>query len=202
MKKISIIILMIFVLGTLSFTACNTESTDTKIDDYITNTVKKVEILDHKFSNYFLTYDEYLKELKDLFVNAFDENKHYERKYAEIDIRNFTDEELKNIREKYEKENKKDKIEVEISKIYSDGKYKYVFTKANIIQPYMPENKENITGIVITRKYTFVKENNDWKIQYIDQALYSNNISFEKMEYNKFNNELAEYITKFDPLEN
>ncbi|MGB9680523.1 MAG: hypothetical protein ACPL3A_11250 [Thermoanaerobacteraceae bacterium] len=193
---------MIFVLSTLLFTACNTESTGTKTDDYIINKVKKVEILDHKFSNYFLTYDEYLKELKDLFVNAFDENKHYERKYAEIDIRNFTDEELKNIREKYEKENKKDKIEVEISKIYSDGKYKYVFTKANIIQPYMPKNKENITGIVITRKYAFVKENNYWKLQYIDQALYSNNIEFEKMEYNKFNNELVQYITKFDPLEN
>ncbi|AAM23677.1 lipopolysaccharide export LptBFGC system permease protein LptF [Caldanaerobacter subterraneus subsp. tengcongensis MB4] len=201
MKKISII-LMIFVLSTLLFTACNTESTDTKTDDYIINTVKKVEILDHKFSNYFLTYEEYLKGLKDLFVNAFDENKHYERKYAEIDIRNFTDEQLKNIREKYIKENKEDKVEVEISKIYSDGKYKYVFTKANIIQPYMPKNKENITGIVITRKYAFVKENNDWKIQYIDQALYSNNIPFEKMEYNKFNNKLVQYITKFDPLEN
>jgi hypothetical protein len=156
-----VIILTIFILSTFLFAACNMESADTKNDEYIINTVKKVETLDHKFSNYFLTYEEYLKGLEGLFVKTFDENKHYERKYAEIDIKNFTDEQLKNIREKYIKENKEDKVEVEISKIYSDGKYKYVFTKANVIQPYMPENKENITGIVITRKYAFVKENNN-----------------------------------------
>lgn len=193
---------MTFILSVLLFTACNTENTYTKTDEYIINAVKKVETLDNKFSNYFLTYDEYLKGLNGLFVDTFDVNKHYDRRYIEskIDIKNFTDEQLKNIRDKNIKENKENKVEVEISKVYSDGKYKYVFTKANIIQPYMPKNNKNITGIVITRKYAFAKQNNEWKIQYIDQAFYSNNIAFEKMEYNKFNNKLVQYTIRFDPI--
>lgn len=195
---------MTFILSVLLFTACNTKNTDAKTDEYIINAVKKVETLDNKFSNYFLTYDEYLKGLNGLFVDTFDVNKHYDRRYIEskIDIKNFTDEQLKNIRDKNIKENKEDKVEVEISKVYSDGKYKYVFTKANIIQPYMPKNNKNITGIVITRKYAFAKQNNEWKIQYIDQAFYPNNIAFEKMENNKFNNKLVQYTIRFDPLVN
>jgi hypothetical protein len=193
---------MTFILSVLLFTACNTENTDTKTDEYIINAAKKVETLDNKFSNYFLTYDEYLRGLNGLFVDTFDVNKHYDRRYIEskIDIKNFTDEQLKTIRDKNIKENKEDKVEVEISKVYSDGKYKYLFTKANIIQPYVPKNNKNITGIVITRKYAFANQNNEWKIQYIDQALYSNNIAFEKMEYNKFNNKFVEYTDRFNPL--
>ena len=179
---------IIIVLLCLSLTSCsnNTEKS-------IINSVTKVEQLDHQFSNFQITYDEYMKEIKQFFINNYDESYHYNRRYVPepIDLKNLTksqlDEAREHIKEQYN-------ILVQISKPYKMDNEKYnVFTKSNITS-----NDSDIGGFIITRKYMLITENNEWKIMGIENSLSEENTPEDELKYTTVNNQKVEYIDSFE----
>ena len=179
---------IIIVLMCLSLTSCSNNTEKSIIDS-----VTKVEQLDHQFSNFQITYDEYIKEIKQFFINNYDENYHYNRKYVPepINLKNLTKSQLDRAREHIKD---RYKILVQISKPYKIYNEKYnVFTKSNIIS-----NDSDIGGFIITRKYTLIKENNEWKIMGIEKSLSKENTPEDELKYTTVNNQKVEYIDSFE----
>jgi hypothetical protein len=199
MKK-KLIVILIIILAFAIFIISNLFFKSTP-DKNIAETVKKVEILDHQFSNYYITYNNYISDLQSCFTSGFDESVHYERKYIPepINIKSATKEQLASMRKNSGVDNS---IIVEISKVYNDLKhdFKYVFTKSNITSTNV-RTGTLVDKLCITKRYLFVKENNSWKITSINQSLYSGNYPYESMKNIKSNNQNVQYVTSFNPLE-
>lgn len=177
---------------------------DVSVEDYekeqfikIIGVVKRVEELDHKFSNYYLTYQQYINELNELrsfFSEWADEENHYNRRYIPnpIDIRSYSQEQLDDIRNT---EKNPSKIQVELSKIHIQIDKIYIFTKATISQELSSQN------IVINRRYDIQKTGKKLKITSINSYIYDNKTEEEKIKYNKSDNEIVNYVYSFNPLE-
>ncbi len=163
----------------------------------IIGVVKRVEELDHKFSNYYLTYQQYINELNELrsfFSEWADEENHYNRRYIPnpIDIRSYSQEQLDDIRNT---EKNPSKIQVELSKIHNQIDKIYIFTKATISQELSSQN------IFINRRYDIQKTGKKLKITSINSYIYDNKTEEEKIKYNKSGNEIVNYVYSFNPLE-
>lgn len=201
-KYLFSIFILIFFIATVS--ACTIKNNQ---NEKLIDMVKRVETLDNKYSNFYLTNNVYLKELDSLFVSNFSVIQHSERRYMpdfaidfskslnilkEKNIAYLTDDELKEIRN-ITKDVKRD-IEVQISKVYDDGGYKYIFSKAKIVSKYNTAYRYKY----YTKEYTFAKENGQWKIQHIDNNFYLN--QSEEVKNTTFKNTNIEYIEKLNPL--
>lgn len=158
--------------------------------------VKQIEELDHRFSSYYLTYEKYIIELNKLnafFPDWINEESHYDRKYIPnpLDIRQYSQDQLDNIRETIENP---DKIEVEISKAYNYEGNIYIFTKSTLT------NNTAFSDVLINRRYDIGKVDGNLKIKNINIYIYDDRTEEKKIEYNKNNNVVVDYIHSFDPL--
>lgn len=178
-----IINIVLIVTTSLCLIGCN--STNKKIEE----SIMKAEILDKKFANFQISYDDYMNEIKNIYNSKYyTEDEHIKRTHPIIDINkeNYI---------KAQKQATKDAIrydaEIQISKVYNDkNNMKIVFTKVKII----PRNK-NLPIQHLTKKYYFSKENNEWKIIGKDAMCY-----YEKFDkpimYTTFDGKPIEYIQK------
>lgn len=165
----------------------------------IINVVKKIEELDHKFSNFLLTYDEYISELDKLdtfFADWIDDDSHYDRRYVPIiDMKKLNKDEINEIRNTTDTS---DEVKVEMSKVYSDEKNIYVFTKSTIKNDdsddvLVPDN-------IITRRYDIRNIDGTLKIITINMGIYDENTEENQIQFNKFNNQSVDYKYTFNPL--
>lgn len=195
-KYIGIFILSISVFLLIS---CNSQINfnESESNNDLIKAVKEIERLDHQFSNYFLSYDEYISSLKGLdikFNTSIDDEAHYNRKYVPepIDLKNLAKEQLYEL--KKTQENLCD-VKVEITKVFDYENKKYIFTKSTI------SRKDNsVPGFCITKRYRLSNNNGEYEIEYIDIGMYDIDTPEENLKYNKFNNELVEYREQFNLL--
>jgi len=169
------------ILGIVIAVSAISGGIDKKADLAVIESVKKVEAADHKFSNNFIDEKNYLASIKGLFVENYDENRNLERRY-QFSTASSGDHLIN--------------IEVEISKVYTKGEKKYVFTKAKVTKEISSYHEE----LVIARKYAFVKEKGEWKIAYIDVGIYSSETPLDKMAFTTFEGKTVEYVDRFNPL--
>lgn len=193
-----------FILIIISFSGCNSKT----VSKDCIEVVKMLERADYRFENFLFTAEEYnnnkYKEIVDsLVASTFEESSRYNRHYKPMfidyritaNIDELTDEALEEIRKV-----NKDSVLVEISGVYDSDKdnIKYVYTRAKIT------NENTFNGYInyITRRYMLIREDNQWKIAGIEQALYpmANNKKLEEMRLTKHNNQLVNYEYTFDPL--
>ncbi|WP_066499091.1 hypothetical protein [Abyssisolibacter fermentans] len=185
---ISIVILMsVFIIG-----CSNT-------NDKIGKSIKCVEILDNRFSNFQISYNDYMKEIIDIFSSRyFTEADHIKRNHGHAPDMN------KEIYTECYKLADKDVIrydcEIQISKVYDlKDDTKVVFTKTKLVY------KDKKLGIdYITKKYYLINEDNSWKIIGRDGKVYSEYANkFKKTSktlFETFNNKPIEYIQTVNPF--
>ncbi|MGB9780315.1 hypothetical protein [Caldanaerobacter sp.] len=169
------------ILGIVIAVSAISGGIDKKADLAVIDSVKRVETADNKFSNGLIDEKNYLASIKTLFVESYDESRNWERRYQFSEA--LTGDHLIN-------------IEVEISKVYTKGDKKYVFTRAKVTK----EASSYLEELIITKKYAFVKEKGEWKIFYIDVGIYSSDTSLDKMAFTTFEGKALEYVDKFNPL--
>lgn len=208
--KRNIIILFLLSFLFLFFIGCDFNNTD----DELLKEVKAIEELNNKYANWYLTADDYIKKVKEVakFTKEFYENRLYEGQlivtydpawflFPEainmVKGKNtvlFTDEELKKLRDIIKPA--KTEVEVQISKVYNEGGNKYIFSKGKAVTTY----KGYTVYEYYLRKYTFVKEEKEWRIKKIDTELDGGTHVQEKKV--TFRGEPVEFLIKFNPLEN
>ncbi|MGF7058142.1 hypothetical protein [Brassicibacter mesophilus] len=193
-KYIGLFLLSVSVFLLIS---CNSQTNfnESENNSNLIEAVKEIERLDHQFSNYFLSYDEYISSLKSLdikFNTSIDDEVHYNRKYVPepIDLKNLDKEQLYELRKT--QENLCD-VKVEITKVFDYENKKYIFTKSTI----SPEGN-SVPGFYITKRYRITNNNGEYEIEYIDIGMYDIDTPEENLKYNKFNNELVEYREQFN----
>lgn len=208
--KRNIIILSLLLFLFLFFTGCDFNDTN----EELLREVKAIEELSNKYANFYMTTDAYIEKAKEVakFTNEFYENKLYEGQLIimysprwdlfpeAIDMvkrKNtalFTEEQLKKLRNILKPA--KTEIEVQISKVYNEGGNKYIFSKGKVVTTYNGHFYYNY----YLRKYTFVKEEKEWKIKSIDTELYGED--YRKVAKVTFKGEPVEFLIKFNPLGN
>lgn len=175
--------------------SCTQSEVTSNNDEDLIEIVKKIEAIDHKFSNFYLTYDDYAKYINELAGNI-DIGSHYNRKYVPkpIDLKNMTENELSIARDN----NLQESVITEISDVLNFEYLKYIFTKSTVVPKDISENNN---GIIITKLYIFWNEDDNWTISSIDRMIYSSDFPDKDMKYNKFNNDIVKYSYYFKPLE-
>ncbi|WDV45490.1 hypothetical protein PV797_18625 [Clostridiaceae bacterium M8S5] len=193
MKRKSLVVLVVVVLTLLTFSGCSNK------DDVVTM-VERVENLNHELSIYNISYDEYMKEIKNYFNSEYTEKKLFNRiipgaigiteSKEEFDYKSY----YENERKQFFKNNfAKYEIKTKISKTYDlEEDIKNVFVKTELT--FEGTDDTNSINLVLTKKYVIVKENDKWKISrdYIDFHKKENP---KKLNYTTFNNEPVDYIT-------
>jgi len=160
--------------------------------------VKQIEEIDHKFSNYYLTYNQYIDEtekLSSLLADWIVEENHYNRNYipSPLDIRTYNQKQIDEIRNSLENPSN---IKVELSKVYKDGERIYIFTKSTI------DDGTSYPSFFINRRYDITQFDGELKITSININIYDDRIKEALIRYNTFNNERVEYVHSFEPLMN
>lgn len=186
MKKIYLPIIVIFAL--LLLTSCNT-----KFEDDMLNVVIDTEKLDHEFSNFQITYDEYIDKVQKYFTNNYEKKYHYNRRYVPdpIDLKSFTKTELEEAGKDLSNQSS---ISIQTSKPYKENEEKYyVFTKS-IIDFKDPKTE----GLIITRKYKLTKTDNMWKITELEQDMSGKETPEDKLKYTTKDNKKVKYIKTFN----
>ena len=201
LKKNVLVVVLIFIVLLISCT--NKETSSKNFDKDIIEIVKKVEVQDHKFSNFYLSPQEYIDSLNGLFADFFTKNMHFDRSYLphplELEIIDFSPEQIESVKKSREDMGNVLDITVQISKIYNDTdkEQKYVYTKSTMI------NNNDSTKNYMTRKYTFSKENGEWRIKVLQKAIFNDmeNTELNQAPYTTLGNEQIEYIYIINPLQ-
>lgn len=180
--------------------ACGPNSNDIIID-----TVKKVEVNEFKFNTFKINYDDYKKNTEEFMYDYYNKDNETFLAYAG---KEYKGKDLVGMPlDKYKELGDQRLIQffgsteikggsVEISKIYYDeeekDKIKYVFTKVSIVI--------GTSATTIYKKYTFLNEDNVWKISFIDYISKNDYELDEKLlrAYKNYNNEPVEYIETLD----
>lgn len=182
MKKIYLPTIIIIVLLLLS--SCNTKNQNDML-----NVVVDTEKIDHKFSNFKITYDEYIDNIQKYFTDNYNEEHHYNRRYVPdpTDLKNLNKSQLEEIRKNLSNQSN---ISVDISKPYSDNKEAYyVFTKSTV------DSKDTeMEKLIITRKYRLIKKDNMWKIMELEQSISGKETPEDNLKYTTKDNKKVEYI--------
>lgn len=190
-NKRNIIVLIIFLLITLSFGCSKTEN----INERLIENTKKIEEIDHKYSNYKMTYEEYEEEISSLTGKiSMDENDRRSYIFTLGGFKNFNKEEL----EIYSKHYPDVTVDFEISGVYDYLDIKYIYTKSEII-PIGDHDK--FDKLIITKRYVYVLEDEEWILANIEKKLYDGYVPFEEMELIKFQNEIVDYKERIHVLE-
>jgi hypothetical protein len=190
-KKRNIIILIILFFITLSFGCSKTENMN---EILIENTIK-IEEIDHKYSNFQMTYKEYEEEISSLTGKiSMDENHHRSYSSLPVEFKDYSKEEI----EIYSKHYPDVTVDFEISGVYDYLDIKYIYTKSEII-PIGDHDK--FDELIITKRYVYVLEDEEWILANIEKKLYDGYVPFEEMELIKFENEIVDYKERIHLLE-
>ncbi|ABY91946.1 MAG: hypothetical protein PWQ37_2821 [Candidatus Petromonas sp.] len=167
--------------------------------------VKAIEELSNKYANFYLSTDTYIEKVKEVakFADEFNEAELIITYRPKLELfpdainmvkrKNLallTEEQLKEIRNTLKPV--KTEIEVQISKVYDDGKNKYIFSKGKVVTTY----KGHFYYDYYLRKYTFINEGNEWKIMDINTQLYGRD--YKRMENVTYKNKPVEFVIKFN----
>jgi len=183
------IIIITLILTILIFTGC---SKTENIDETLIENTKMIEKIDHKYSNYKITYEEYEERISRLTGKiSMDEN--YHRSYT-TSSEGYSKEEL----EVYSKHYPDVTVDFEISGVYDYLDIKYIYTKSETI-PIGDHDK--FDALIITKRYVYVLEDEEWILANIEKKLYDGNVPFEEMELIKFENEIVDYKERIHVLE-
>jgi len=188
LKKRNIKVLIILFLITLSFGCSKAENINKPL---IENTMK-IEEIDHKYSNYKITYEEYEEEISGL-TGKISMDKNHHRSYTSSS-EGYSKEEL----EIYSKHYPDVTVDFEISGVYDYLDIKYIYTKSEII-PIGDHDK--FDELIITKRYVYVLEDEEWILANIEKKLYDGYVPFEEMELIKFENEIVDYKERIHVLE-
>jgi hypothetical protein len=205
MKKHGLLGIMLCICIVL--TSCTLK---TKEDDNtkIVNSVKQIEQYEYNLMSFQITYDEYKKNTKELMVSSYNkDNKvilgYNGKQYKGKDLIGMPLTELKEIGDKVFIEfygtTKIESCTVDISKVYYNEndsiKFRYVFAKEIL----KVGNKE----MNIYRKYSFLEENNTWKVTVIDEFSAMKDVKIDSRTlsmYTIYDNKPIEYAQTIDML--
>lgn len=185
-----------FILGSLiaavlvSFIGCNKDD----VNKQIVENTKIIESLDYKLSNYEITYEGYEKSIADL-TGKIEMEENLNRNFSSPNeiIKMLSEEDLS-----VRAENRGTySVDVEISNVYDYLDIKYVYTKAVIVPD---ENNEVGVELIETRRYVYVLEDDQWVLANIERRMYEKDVEIEDMEHVRFDNELVDYVERFNPL--
>jgi hypothetical protein len=183
------IIIITLILTILILTGCSKKE---NINETLIENTKRIEEIDHKYSNYKITYEEYEEEISGLTGKiSMDENHH--RSYTSSS-EGYSKEEL----EIYSKHYPDVTVDFEISGVYDYLDIKYIYTKSEII-PIGDHDK--FDELIITKRYVYVLEDEEWILANIEKKLYDGYVPFEEMELIKFENEIVDYKERIHVLE-
>ena len=166
---------------------------DPKADEKVLKIVKKIEIFDHSFSNYGILYNNYIDKVSGLFfegeVPTFNADKHLKLSYVSAgeEVKEYTEEQRKAA-----KEENKNQVSIEASKVFTEEgrNWKYVYTKATVVDPTKEEGKQTL---YIYRRYVLTAQDDDWKILSLDQFKCEEGTEEQDIMFNKYNNEVVQY---------
>lgn len=129
MMNKKIMIIGCFTTIMLFMISCNLNSRVRINNELIDNTMR-IEELDHKLSNFRITYDEYVKNMTSL-AGKTDIEKSYQRKYIAdpIDLKVNKEDELELWNERYGSNT----VELKVSNVFDYLDIKYVFTKVPVV---------------------------------------------------------------------
>lgn len=189
MKKAKSVIFLIVVLIMISSTACNKQNT-------IVEMVEKVEMSSYELSAYDFDYDEYMRDMKNIYISDTEDFYIYSHVIpysivsynTSVDYKKYHNETRKKM---YEQSVLVHKVNADISKVYDindNMKNVYVRSKIDI---KIDEKEDEIT---IAKKYVIIKENDEWKISkyFIDLHCKGED---RKLEYSTtMNDEPIKYI--------
>jgi hypothetical protein len=101
-----------------------------RINNELIDNTMRIEELDHKLSNFRITYDEYVKNMTSL-AGKTDIEKSYQRKYIAdpIDLKVNKEDELELWNERYGSNT----VELKVSNVFDYLDIKYVFTKVPVV---------------------------------------------------------------------
>ena len=165
-------ILILLLLSSLLLTSCNSRQnvSTNNVKKELIDTVIKIEELDHKYSNFYLTSEEYLSGLNGMFADFFKNEMHFDRCYLPNPIKenllNLSSQQVEQARKEVKKEGYNLDITVKVSNVYDNPEknWKHLFTESSII------NSKNQIINYSAKRYTFEKINEKWKIIIIDKA--------------------------------
>ena len=189
MKRNILIGLMVAALF-ITLIGCNKDDINNRLID---NT-KLIESLDYKFSYYEITYEKYEKGITDL-AGKIDMEENLNRNFPlpnEL-IKTLSEDEFNIMAENRGKYS----VDVEISNVYDYLDIKYVYTKAVIVPE---ENNEVGVELTETRRYVYVLEDDQWVLANIERRMYEKDVETEDMEHVRFDNELVDYVERFNPF--
>jgi len=166
---------------------------DPDADRKALDVVKKLEIFDHSFSNYGILFESYIDKVEGLFfmgeVPIFNANNHFGLIYVSAgeEAKTFTEEQRMAA-----KEENKNQVTIGASKVFTEEgrNWKYIYTKATIVDPTKEEGKQTS---YIYRRYVLTTQDDQWKILSLDQFSCEEGTAAEDVSFNKYNNEIVEY---------
>ncbi|AIS53370.1 hypothetical protein TKV_c22410 [Thermoanaerobacter kivui] len=197
-----IIVFLLLLMFSSFFTGCGIFDNSS---EELLREVKAIEELSNKYANFYLSTDTYIEKVKEVakFADEFNEAELIITYRPKLELfpdainmvkrKNLallTEEQLKEIRNTLKPV--KTEIEVQISKVYDDGKNKYIFSKGKVVTTY----KGHFYYDYYLRKYTFINEGNEWKIMDINTQLYGRN--YKQVENVTYRNEPIEFLIKFN----
>jgi len=210
-KKIISVLLSLLVL--ISVVGCK------DINDKKENLTEKIVTLEKnksKLENLDITYNEYKENIKVVTTKDFLKSKIKDilfvidgKQYTGSILIDLSKEETEKLKREIKEINKKMNLFIKSKKIEISDSYeseipntKYVFSK-------ITETDESETESTTTKRYTFIKENDKWKIDNIDFDTISvpanNNQNKDKLvsnlKYQTKNNEKVEYIKEINLME-
>lgn len=205
-KKMGILGIVIGIC--IILTSC-TLNTNEKDNSKLINSVKQIETYDYKLNTFQITYDDYKKNTKKFVTSYFNKDDDdmlvYNGKlYKCKDLVGMSLKEYKELGDKvfskpYETAEIK-RSAVNISNVYYSKEdpfqFKYVYSK------YIIEiEKEEIT---IYKRYSFLKQDNEWKVTTIDKITETKDYKYDKTKlsgYTTYNNKPVEYANNINLLE-
>lgn len=189
-------------------TSC-TLKTNEKDNSKLINSVKQIETYDYKLNTFQITYDNYKKNTQKFVTSYFNKDDkdilaYIGKVYKGKDLAGMSLKEYKELGEKafntlYGTAEIKSSS-VSISNVYYSKEdpfqFKYVFAK------YIIEiGKEEIT---IYKRYSFLKQDNEWKVTTIDKITETKDYKYDKTKlsgYTTYNNKPVEYAHSINLLE-
>ena len=209
----NIIVLSILLLTSISLLSC-AENDDEK--ESLTEKVITFEENQNKLENLDVTYDGYKENVDDITTDNFLESKDKdvlividEKSYTNSDLNDLSKSQIENLKKEVKDIEGKMKLtiidkRIEVSKAYEteDENKQYIFSKTT-------EVDESDTETIMTKRYTLIKEDDNWKIQNIhfDVISIPRNTDQDKdelvsnLKYQTKNNEEIEYVKEIDLME-
>ncbi|WP_066496552.1 hypothetical protein [Abyssisolibacter fermentans] len=199
MIKRNLVFIIVISILSLLFISCSNENNE------IQSLIEKTEILDSKFSCYEIGYDEYMKEIKDIYSSTYTDKKHLKRIFPnpEIDKEYYIDVYENGMGEKIKYTKIVEcKTQLKISKVYDiKDNTKTIYTKTKIEFEDKDFGKDG--PLIIEKKYYILKEGNKWRITGADSKYYNEKDIKKygnKLIFKTINDKPVEYIETIDPL--